>query len=343
MTEPTPVQQRGRLRPGGSALSDAAAMSVSSSGSGGLVITDLAKRYGSVVAVDGLDLAVPRGALIGFLGPNGAGKTTTMRAILGMASPDAGTITWDGSPIDDTARTRIGYMPQERGLYPRMRVRDQVRYFGRLAGLSSGETAARTDYWLERLGLAERADALVQELSGGNQQRVQLAVSLVHDPDLLVLDEPFAGLDPVAAETMRSIIAERSAEGASVLFSSHQLDVVEDLCEEVVIIAAGRLIASGRIDDLRAASTTRWLRVRWTDPVDSWQPTDGIVEFFDGTQSVVRMTSDVDVAATMAEALAAGPVSQVALEPPALDEVFTELVGHQRVETPAHPSDEVGR
>jgi ABC-2 type transport system ATP-binding protein len=343
MSEPSPLQQRGHPRPRGSSLSDAAVMSLASSGSEGLRITDLAKRYGSVVAVDGLDLAVPRGALIGFLGPNGSGKTTTMRAILGMVSPDRGVITWDGSAIDDTARTRIGYMPQERGLYLRMRVREQVRYFGRLAGLSSSEAAARTDYWLERLGLDERADALVQELSGGNQQRVQLAVSLVHDPDLLVLDEPFAGLDPVAAETMRSIIAERSAAGASVLFSSHQLDVVEDLCEEVVIVAAGRLIASGRIDDLRAASTTRWLRVHWADPVESWQPTHGTIEFFDGSRSVVRMTSDVDVTATIAQALAAGPVSQVALEPPALDEVFTELVAHQRAGAPERRTDEVDR
>lgn len=318
-------------------------MSLSTSGSSGLKITDLAKRYGKVVAVDGLDLAVPRGALIGFLGPNGAGKTTTMRAILGMASPDRGTITWDGSAIDDTTRTRIGYMPQERGLYPRMRVRDQVRYFGRLAGLSSSEAAARADHWLERLGLTERSGALVQELSGGNQQRVQLAVSLVHDPDLLVLDEPFAGLDPVAAETMRSIIAERSAAGASVLFSSHQLDVVQDLCDEVVIIAAGRLIATGSVDDLRSASTTRWLRVRWIDPIESWQPTNGTVESFDGSRAVVRLTSDIDVSAAIAQALAAGPVSEVALEPPALDEVFTELIDHEHTASSENEAIEVDR
>jgi ABC-2 type transport system ATP-binding protein len=303
-------------------------MSVSTSE--GLKIIDLAKRYGTVTAVDGLDLCVPRGALIGFLGPNGAGKTTTMRAVLGMVNPDRGTITWDGSAIDDAARTRIGYMPQERGLYPRMRVRDQVRYFGRLAGLSAPEAAARTDHWLERLGLTDRASALVQELSGGNQQRVQLAVSLVHDPELLVLDEPFAGLDPVAAENMRSIIAERSASGASVLFSSHQLDLVQDLCEEVVIIAAGRMVATGRVDDLRSTSGTRWLRVRWIDPIESWQPAEGTVEFFDGSRSIVRLTSDVDVAATIARVLAAGPVSEVSLEPPPLDEVFTELIDQQR-------------
>ncbi|MEZ5378676.1 MAG: ATP-binding cassette domain-containing protein [Acidimicrobiales bacterium] len=298
----------------------------SSPGSSGLEITDLAKRYGSVVAVDGLDLSVPRGAMIGFLGPNGAGKTTTMRAILGMARPDSGAITWEGSAIDDDARNRIGYMPQERGLYPRMKVGEQVRYFGRLAGLTPSQTAERTDHWLARLGLTDRADALVQELSGGNQQRVQLAVSLVHDPDLLVLDEPFAGLDPVAADTMREIIAERADEGASVLFSSHQLDVVEDLCEEVVIVSKGRRVAGGRIADLRSASPTRWLRVRWADPIDHWQPTIGSVEHFDGRRCVVRLDHTVDVGASIADALAAGPVSEVALEPPGLDEVFSELV-----------------
>ena len=307
----------------------------------GAKVLVIAERFAGLL--DGLDLGVPRGAMIGFLGPNGAGKPTTMRAILGMASVDSGTITWNGSAIDDSARTRIGYMPQERGLYPRMKVREQVRYFGRLAGLSTEATGRQTDHWLERLGLSERADALVQELSGGNQQRVQLAVSLVHDPDLLVLDEPFAGLDPVAAETMRSIIAERSAAGASVLFSSHQLDVVQDLCEEVVIIAAGRLVASGRIDDLRSASSTRWLRVRWTEPVERWQPTDGTVEFFDGSRSVVRLTSHTDVAASIAEALAAGPVSEVALEPPALDEVFTELISHPSTMTSHDQNDEARR
>ena len=297
-------------------------------------ISDLVKRYGSTVAVDGLDLAVPPGALIGFLGPNGSGKTTTMRSILGMVRPDRGTITWNGAPIDDAARNRIGYMPQERGLYARMKVREQVVYFGRLAGMTAQESTSGADRWLERLGLTDRADSLVQELSGGNQQRVQLAVSLVHDPELLVLDEPFAGLDPVAADTMRAIIAERAAAGASVLFSSHQLDVVERMCEEVVIIVDGRPVAAGIIDDLRSASDTRWLRVRWVEPIDDWRPVDGSVESFDGRSVRVRLHRDADVAANIAHAMAAGPVSSVALEPPALDEIFTELVG------PASTSDQ---
>ncbi len=309
-------------------------MATSGEGAAGLEVTDLAKRYGSVVAVDGLDLSVPPGALVGFLGPNGSGKTTTMRAILGMVRPDAGTITWRGRPIDDRARGRIGYMPQERGLYARMKVREQVVYFGRLAGMRGAEARARADHWLERLGLADRSDALVQELSGGNQQRVQLAVSLVHDPDLLVLDEPFAGLDPVAAETMRSIIAERADSGASVLFSSHQLDVVEDLCEQVVIIADGRLVASGLILDLRSESPTRWLRVRWLDPIEDWRPIEGNLEEFDGRSALVRLHRDADVAAGVARAMAAGPVSEISLEPPALDEIFTELVGRPRTHEP---------
>jgi ABC-2 type transport system ATP-binding protein len=299
---------------------------VDRSSADGLRVSGLSKRYGSSVAVDGLDLDVPPGGLIGFLGPNGSGKTTTMRSILGMVRPDRGTITWHGAPIDDAARNRIGYMPQERGLYARMKVREQVVYFGRLAGLSTHDATRRADRWLERLGLTERAGSLVQELSGGNQQRVQLAVSLVHDPDLLVLDEPFAGLDPVAADTMRSIIAERAAAGASVLFSSHQLDVVERMCDQVVIIAAGRLLASGLIDDLRSASETRRLRVRWIQPIAEWRPVDGVVESFDGRSVRVRLHRDADVAANIAHAIAAGPVREVALEPPALDEIFTELV-----------------
>ncbi len=294
---------------------------------GGLRIVEISKRYGAVQAVDRLSIDVPRGSLIGFLGPNGSGKTTTMRAVLGMVALDGGSITWDGSPMDDSIRTRIGYMPQERGLYARMKVREQVIYFGRLAGLERDDAGRRADHWLDRLELADRADSLVQELSGGNQQRVQLAVSLVHDPELLILDEPFAGLDPVAAETMQAIIAERAAVGASVLFSSHQLDMVEDLCEQVVIIADGRRVAAGAIGDLRSASPTRRLRVRWLEPVGRWQPEEGRVVSFDGSSALVELQHGADVAANVGAALSAGPISEISVEPPGLDEVFNELVG----------------
>lgn len=294
--------------------------------SNGLIIRDLSKRFGDIRALDGIDIDVPRGALVGFLGSNGAGKTTAMRAILGIVRPDSGTITWEGAVIDEQVRSRIGYMPQERGLYARMPVIDQVVYFGRLAGLDKSVAIANAGTWIERLGLAERQKDLVQELSGGNQQRVQLAVSLVHDPDLLVLDEPFAGLDPVAAETMQEIIAERAAAGASVLFSSHQLDLVEGLVEQVVIVADGRQVAAGAPIDLRSASPHREMSVRWVEPVESWHPLDGRLVEFDGSSALVELPAAVDVGAQIAHALSAGAVATVSIEPPSLADVFAHTV-----------------
>jgi len=291
----------------------------------GLAIEGLSKRFGDLQAVADLSLQVGRGELIGFLGPNGAGKTTTMRSIVGMVRPDSGTITWDGAPVDDKLRTRTGYMPQERGLYPRMKVKEQAAYFGRLAGMSASQANARADYWLERVGLEGRHDSLVQELSGGNQQRVQLVAALVYDPDLLVLDEPFAGLDPVAAETMRAIISERAEQGAAVLFSSHQLDLVEGLCEHVVIVASGRTLASGAISELRAASPVRRMTVTWTDPT-SWTPPDGDVIEQSATRCVANLSASSDLGASVASAVAAGTVRDISVEPPGLDEVFVELV-----------------
>jgi ABC-2 type transport system ATP-binding protein len=294
--------------------------------SSGLIIRNLSKRFGDILAIDGIDIDVPRGALVGFLGSNGAGKTTAMRAILGIVRPDSGTITWDGAAIDEQVRSRIGYMPQERGLYARMPVIDQVVYFGRLAGLDKSVAIANAGAWIERLGLVERQKDLVQELSGGNQQRVQLAVSLVHDPDLLVLDEPFAGLDPVAAETMQGIIAERAAAGASVLFSSHQLDLVEGLVEQVVIVADGREVAAGAPIDLRSASPYREMSVRWVEPVEEWSPLEGRLLEFDGSSALVELPATVDVGAQIAHALSAGAVATVSVEPPSLADVFAHTV-----------------
>lgn len=300
----------------------------------GLCIAGLSKRFGDVVAVQNLSIEVASGALVGFLGPNGAGKTTTMRSVVGMVSPDHGTITWRGKPIDDATRTRIGYMPQDRGLYARMKVKDQIAYFGRLAGLSASVAEQRTSYWLDRLGLAERGNSVVQELSGGNQQRVQLAVALVHDPELLLLDEPFAGLDPVAAETMRTVISEYAASGASVLFSSHQLDLVEQLCEQVVIVSEGTLLAKGRVSELRSASPLRWMKVEWQTQIAQWESPEGTLLSFDGIRARVQLPATADVAACVAAAARAGSVAAVSIEPPGLDEIFVELVGasHRREE-----------
>jgi ABC-2 type transport system ATP-binding protein len=293
-----------------------------------LEIIDVTKRYGSVVALDGATFAARPGRLVGFLGPNGAGKTTTMRCIFGLVRPDAGRTQWKGQAIDRVARLRFGYMPEQRGLYPRMRVGDQLNYFAQQHGMSSRDAAAATSAWLERLGLGDRAKSRLEELSHGNQQRVQLGAALVHDPELLVLDEPFSGLDPIGIATMTEILRERAAAGVGVVFSSHQLDLVEDICEDVVIVARGRIAAAGAIDELRAASDRRHLEVEVEGAGTRWLDGRGDASIVDQRGDLVRLVvpADADLAGLLAAASAAGPVRRFSFQPPALSELFMEAV-----------------
>ena len=223
-----------------------------------LELSGLSKRFGSLQALDDLSLSLDRGEIVGFVGANGAGKSTTMRIVMGVLHADAGTVTWKGTPVDATIRRSIGYMPEERGLYPRMKVAEQLIYLARLHGLSASAAKAAASQWTERLGLEERRGDEVQSLSLGNQQRVQLAAALVSGPELLILDEPFSGLDPVAVDVMSQVLLERAAAGVPTLFSSHQLDVVERLCDRVVIVRSGRLVADGTIPELQATEAPRW-------------------------------------------------------------------------------------
>jgi ABC-2 type transport system ATP-binding protein len=293
-----------------------------------LEIDDLTKRYGSVVALDGASFTVRSGRLVGFLGPNGAGKTTAMRCVFGLAQPDGGSIRWNGHEIDRQRRLRFGYMPEQRGLYPRMRVADQLSYFGQHHGLPASAARAATARWLDGLGLADRAGAKLETLSHGNQQRIQLGAALVHDPELLVLDEPFSGLDPLGIETMSAILRERAARGVAVVFSSHQLDLVEDLCEDVVIINRGRIAAAGAIDELRAASTRRHLEVEVAGNGNAWLADRPGLSVVDQRGDLARMVvpADVDLAALLAAASAAGPIRRFSFQPPTLSELFLELV-----------------
>jgi ABC-2 type transport system ATP-binding protein len=293
-----------------------------------LEIHDLSKRYGAVVALDGATFNVRPGRLVGFLGPNGAGTTTTMRCVFHLAEPDAGTITWRGEPIDRRTRLRFGYMPEQRGLYPRMKVADQLSYFAQHHGLSAKASAAAAGRWLEALGLADRADVKLETLSHGNQQRIQLGAALVHDPELLVLDEPFSGLDPIGSETMSTILRERAAAGVGVVFSSHQLDLVEDLCEDVVIINRGRIAAAGPIDQLRAASTRRHLEIEVAGNGNAWLDDRPGLTVVETRGDLVRLLvpADVDLGSILAAASAAGEVRRFAFLPPSLSELFMEIV-----------------
>jgi ABC-2 type transport system ATP-binding protein len=293
-----------------------------------LEVIDLAKRYGPVVALDGASFTARPGRIVGFLGPNGAGKTTTMRCIFGLARPDRGEVRWKGQPVDRLARLRFGYMPEQRGLYPRMRVGEQLSYFAQQHGLSSRDANAAGTRWLERMGLGDRAKSKLEELSHGNQQRVQLAVALAHDPELLVLDEPFSGLDPIGIETMTQVVNERAKAGVGVVFSSHQLDLVEDVCEDVVIIARGRIVAAGAIDELKARSGRRHLEVEVAGSDGTWLDGQGELTVLQRSGDRVKLLvrDDVDLDALLARARAAGEVRTFAYQPPKLSELFMEAV-----------------
>jgi len=295
-----------------------------------LQLRDLARRYGDVVALDGISFSVDAGQMFGFVGPNGAGKTTTMRIVLGVLAADRGEVLFRGRPVDFETRARFGYMPEERGLYPKMRVRDQLVYLGRLHGVGSTAAVAAADRWIERLGLSERAGDRVEQLSLGNQQRVQLAAAMVHDPDLLVLDEPFSGLDPVGVDVLSGVLADYAAGGVPVVFSSHQLELVERLCEAVAIIKDGRLVASGRVEELRdRGADRRRVRVKVDDAGDEqWllRVPGAEVVSHDPRGVLVALHDGVAPDAVLDAARAAGSVTHFSLERPTLADLFREAV-----------------
>ena len=297
-----------------------------------LELRDVSKRYGDVPALSGCSFQVRPGRLTGFVGPNGAGKTTAMRAILGLVTQDAGVVSWHGRPVSAADRRRFGYMPEERGLYPKMRVVDQLIFLGRLSGLPAAAAARQANRWLDALGLGERKASRLDDLSHGNQQRVQLAAALVHAPELLVLDEPFSGLDPLAMDSMSALLTGIARAGAAVLFSSHQLDIVEHLCEDVVVIDAGRVVLSGDLDEIRGAAADRYLEVTVTAGPDRLlHLTDATVVAHDGDRVRLRVPRTVDPVGLLDRLR--GDVVRLAYEPPTLSELFRAAVAGEAVRT----------
>jgi ABC-2 type transport system ATP-binding protein len=293
-----------------------------------LTVTGATKRFGAVTALDDASFEVERGRIVGFLGPNGAGKTTAMRSIFGLVGLDAGDVRWDDRPVDREARLRFGYMPEERGLYPKMPTLAQLTYLAELHGLPRAAAEEDATGWLARLGLVGRGVTPVEKLSHGNQQRVQLAAALVHRPELLVLDEPFSGLDPVAVETLADVLRSEADRGAAVLFSSHQLDLVEDLCDEVTIVAAGRVVASGRLAELRRSAGRVRIDLELEDAPDGWRPEVAGAELLQSRDGALRLLApaDVDPDDVLAQARCVAAVRSFSFGPPTLAELFLEAV-----------------
>ncbi|WP_235001743.1 ABC transporter ATP-binding protein [Arcanobacterium ihumii] len=294
-----------------------------------LYINDLHKTFGSTKALNGMTFSVTPGELFGFVGSNGAGKTTTMRIILGVLQSDSGEVLLDGKPLTFTDRQKFGYMPEERGLYPRMKVGEQLEYLAILQGLSPQDAHKAMEYWTDRLGVAARRGDQVQALSLGNQQRVQLAAALIHNPSFLVLDEPFSGLDPIAVEAMSNVLKEKIKDGATVLFSSHQLDLVERLCDRVGICSQGRIVSEGTIDELRRTDTLLY------DVKSDAEPTVlsqallplGVTSTQVGDHTLrITLPNGVDDQQVLRAALNVGAVHEFSTYRPHLTEMFSNVV-----------------
>ncbi|PCE15052.1 ABC transporter ATP-binding protein [Microbacterium sp. SZ1] len=294
---------------------------------GQLVLTGITKSYGSRRVLDDVSFEVAPGRLTGFVGGNGAGKTTTMRIVLGLLSADGGTVALDGRPLTGDQRSHFGYMPEERGLYPKMKVLEQIVYLARLHGFGKADATTRATALLTELGLGERLNDTIESLSLGNQQRAQIAAALVHDPEVLILDEPFSGLDPLAVDVVASVLQSSAAKGASILFSSHQLDVVERLCDDLVILAGGQIRAAGSRDGLRAehagnryelvsSGDAGWLRA---------EPGVTVVDF-EGGYALFDADGPDTAQRVLRAAVERGDVASFAPKHPSLAQIFKEVI-----------------
>lgn len=292
---------------------------------GDLELRSLTRKFGDVTAVDNVSFTVQSGLLTGFVGGNGAGKTTTMRMAMGVLSATSGEVHWKGRPITADDRRSFGYMPEERGLYPKQPVLDQLIYLARLRGM--GHSAARTSVLdhLERLGLGERAKDHVEKLSLGNQQRVQIIAALMGEPQALVLDEPFSGLDPAAVDNMVDLLREHTTRGVPVLFSSHQLDLVERLCERLVVLSRGKVVASGTPDDLRATSVLRHRLVLSSDA--GWVRDQHGIHIVDvaGSSALIEIITPGAERELLTAALKRGDIHQFSPERPSLAQIYREV------------------
>ncbi|WP_112267214.1 ABC transporter ATP-binding protein [Lentzea terrae] len=288
-----------------------------------LTVRGISRSFGDHRVLDEVSFDVRPGRMTGFLGANGSGKTTTMRIVLGVLAAHGGSVSWNDVEITPQNRPHFGYMPEERGLYPKMKVREQITWLGRLHGVERTVAQRNTDQLLDDLELTGRANDRLEQLSLGNQQRVQIAAALVHDPDVLILDEPFSGLDPIAVETVLDVLRKRAASGVPVLFSSHQLAIVERLCDDVVIISKGRIAAGGSREELRTRHATARYEIVVAEDAGWVRDVPGVTIIdLDGPRAVF----EAEPQQVLAEAVKRGEVRSFTPVVPTLDEIFKEVI-----------------
>jgi ABC-2 type transport system ATP-binding protein len=293
-----------------------------------LVATEVTKRFRDVTAVDDLSFSVSQGSLFGFLGPNGAGKTTTMRVVLGILKADSGHVTWENRPLQRQGRGFFGYLPEERGLYPKMRVEEHLEFLGRINGLGRSEARQATAWWIDRFDLGELRHKRIEELSKGNQQKVQTIGTMLHDPDLLILDEPFSGLDPVNTALLKEVLLEAHADGKTIIFSSHRMDQVEEICDDIVLINHGRLVLSGNLRQIKRSMGRQILRISLEGNQDFWAKIPGLTLLNSRADYLeFRLHDRVDPNQVLSAAMEAGQVVRFELVEPSLDQIFVEKVG----------------
>lgn len=294
-----------------------------------LKIENVTKRFGQFTAVDDLSLTIPEKEMFGFLGANGAGKTTTFRMILGLLDCSDGQITWDDKPIDYSSSHLVGYLPEERGLYPKLKVRDQIVYLARLRGMQKNEALTELKKWLERFKITEYENKKVEELSKGNQQKIQFIAAVVHKPKLLILDEPFSGLDPVNVEMLKEAVLALRENGATIVFSSHRMEHVEEMCEHLCIMHRGSPVVSGSLKEIKREFGKKNLVIHADFSLDSLKNFPGVVKSKVTMEGLHLQIEGEEVAGKiLKEIVDKGFIRRFALEEPSLNDIFIEKVGN---------------
>lgn len=293
-----------------------------------LVINHVTKKFGDFTAVDDITLTLEKGIMFGYLGANGAGKTTTFRMMLGLLEPTAGQVTWNGQPINYSTSSQIGYLPEERGLYPKMTVEDQLIYLAQLRGMKKADAKQSLVYWLEKFEVSHYAKKKVEELSKGNQQKIQVIAAVIHNPSLIILDEPFSGLDPVNVEILKGAVKELRDKGATIIFSSHRMDHVEELCEQLCILDQGKMLLQGSLKEVKRSFGKQNVRIKSDFDLASLQHIAGVEKFETSIEGALFQVETEDIAKELLRAaLAIGDIRYFAIEEPSLQEIFIEKVG----------------